>query len=294
MSSYFDYALATASFEGVEFPCALAPVEEGHDFAEHVAKGRRGADLEHNQQRPASGTLEIPLSNDARMVRRWGTMLPDKLVALRAKFVETPIGNLFHPLYGSFTAGMKRWRIAPDPQRRNDLVLSVDWIEHNGEAALFLEDARTPDSHSALARVAAILADALALATGVAGYRALAAPVTDAIELVSEATATPARIAAQIETVLTSVACNLALFGEADHAAVVAELERTQAGLYAMRRALLDDIAATYIVPATMPVYEIAARVYGDARMGPQLAAANALPDPLAVPAGTVLVLPPV
>lgn len=292
--SYFDHGLATASFEGVEFPVAGMPTEEGHTLIAHVAKGRRGADLEHAQQNPSAGTLVIPLVNDTAMVRRWGTLLPDKLVALRAKFVETPVGQLFHPVYGAFTAGIKSWRIDPDPQQRNALMLKVDWIEHNGEASLFLEDARTPDSPSALAVAAAILADALALALGTAGYRELTSAITTVVELVSDAAATPARVSAQIETVLADVELNASLFSAASDAEVLAQIETARAQLYALRRSILDDIASTWEVPQTMPVHEIAARVYGDSRMAARLAAANALPDPLAVPAGTVIVIPPV
>lgn len=293
MKSYFDHGLATASYERIEFPLTGAEVHEGHTLVTHVAKGRRGADIEHNQQRPAEGTLEIPLFNDPRMVRRWGTLVPDKLVALRAKFVEKPVGLLFHPVFGSFTAGIKSWRVPPDAARRSGFVLHVDWIEHNGEAALFLEDARPADRPSTLLTVAAALADALAIAAGTAAYTSLAAPINTMIELVGDVAARPARIASEIESSLTTVEDNFVLYTAAEDWESVGALETARAQLYALRRELLEQTESTYTVPMTMPLHEIAARVYGDSRRASVLAAANPIPDPLAVQAGTVLILPP-
>jgi len=293
--SYFDYGLTTASFEDVEFPVAEAEVHEGNTLVEHVAKGRRGAVLEANQQRPSQGTLVIPLFNDPRMVRRWGTLVPNKLIELRAKFMESPIGRLFHPVYGFFRAGIKSWRVPPDASRRNGFLLTVEWVEDNGDAALFLEDARVSDRPSTALSALALIADALAIAAGTAAYTALASPFNAMITLVGEAAATPARIGAQIESSVATVEANLALYAAAEDWQSVAALESARAQLYALRRELLEKGSdRTYTVPFTMPLVEIAASVYGDSAQAPTLARANALTDPLAVPAGTVLTVPAV
>lgn len=290
--SYFDYALAGASYEGVEFPTTDADVSEGHALAKHVAKGRRGADIEHNQQRPSSGTLTVPLFNDARMVRRWGPLLPDKLVALRAKFIEKPVGRLFHPTHGSFLAGIESWKTAADPQKRNGLLFTFEWTEHNGEAALFLEDRRASDDPSSRVSALAAAFDALAVLSGTAGYRALTAPVSEMLDLVGELAATPSRMASQIESVLADVDVNLSLFSTAEEWEEVATLENTRAELYRLRRELLAGTQTTWTVPATMTLVEIAAAAMGDASKAPLLARTNVIADPLSVPAGTVLVLP--
>lgn len=292
--SYFDYALAGASFEDVEFPTIDADASEGHTFAKHVAKGRRGTDLEHNQQRPSSGTLTVPLFNDSRMVRRWGPLLPDKLVALRAKFIEKPIGRLFHPTHGSFLAGIETWKTSPDPQKRNGFLLTFEWTEHNGEAAVFLEDRRASDDPSTKLSAAAIAFDALAILSGTAGYRALTAPVSTMLALVGDLAATPSRVASQIESVLADVDVNFELFAAAGEWEEVAALETSRAQLYALRRELLTATERTWTVPHTMTLPEAAAAALGDAARAPLLARANAIPDPLVVAAGTVLVLPEV
>ena len=51
MSQPLD-TLAEATYEGVPFPVSTLSVEGGHDFAEHTAYLRRGADMEPCGQKP--------------------------------------------------------------------------------------------------------------------------------------------------------------------------------------------------------------------------------------------------
>ena len=110
--------LQEASYEGLAFPVESAETQGGHDFAQHVAYRRRGADMEWTGLRAYSGTLTVPIFETPALVARYGSAL-DLRFDLQQKFEGTPIGVLAHPTFGTFRAAITDWSEPLDANTRH-------------------------------------------------------------------------------------------------------------------------------------------------------------------------------
>lgn len=292
--------LAEASYGEFTFPVSAVTVEGGHDFAEHTAYRRRGADLEPCGQKPYTGSFTIPCVNTPALVQRYGELFGEGRAAFVQLFEDVPIGLLTLPGYRSFNAAVRTWSSELSPEVRDGADLKVTFTEHNGEAALLTANgvpANTPQ------RVARLASAADAAMRGYdplgAGTRWVALGEVFGEQLARlEATALPFTAVSEcfrlMRDPLNSNLLAPVFSVAAAHAATVE--------LYALLAAT-DDLqsryqptlaqAKTYVVPATMALWEIAQAVYGDAGLTTLIRTANAIPNPNFVPAGRVLTILP-
>lgn len=295
--SLFDDELVPASFEGIAFPTGALRDEAGNVLVQHVAHGRRGADLEFTQERPQSGTIEVPLFNDSALVRRYGGPLAPNLERrLIAAFRATPIGTLYHPLLGSFRAGVDSWSRHTDPQRRNGWTLEVHWTEHVASAGLsLLEAVADSDPATAVSELAETADASMAAAdpTGALGSSPVKSKVDEQLAVLDEAS-DRWRVEGAIASLLTLVDTQLALFSAASAWATVVTLERLRSAVRALEQELTRGrTVRRYTLPVEMSLFEVAVQLYGNGLRVDLLRAANAVPDELFVPPGTILVAPP-
>lgn len=291
--------LPEASFAGVRFPVESADTEGGQDVVEHVAYRRRGADLEPTGQRPYKGTLTVPLINTEALVKRYGQLFPGLRYDLLRAFEDTPLGELVHPTYGVFTACIASWRETVAPDRRDGVIFTVTWTEHYGQASRLLgPDGTTPTNPASATQQRADAADAAMSHADASGtYTPVADTVSSQLAYLESATRTPTEVQSAVRQMLAPVTANLALpaFAGADaHPAVVALIE-LRASVYRLR-ALYDptrDGTRLYTVPQTAPLWQVSQDVYGDCSQVALLLSANVVSRPNAVPAGTVLTVPP-
>lgn len=295
--SLFDDELVAASFEGILFPAAALKDEAGHILVQHVAHGRRGADLEFTQERPQTGTIEVPLFNDAALMRRFGGPLAPNLERrLVEAFRATPIGTLYHPLLGSFRAGIESWSRATDPQRRNGWMLEVRWVEHVATAGLSLVEATVDADPATAVSELAEEADASMVAAdpgGELGSASLKDKVDEQLAVLDTSTE-GWEVAGAVATLVSLVDAQRALFDAASAWETVRLLERLASAVRALERSLTRQrIATVYTVPVEMSLTDVAFKVYGNGLRVDLLRQANAVPDELFVPPGTVLFAPP-
>lgn len=290
-----------ASFERVTFPVENADTESGQDFAEHTALLAPGADIEPTGRKAKRGTLTVPCLNIPQLVEHYGEMFPGKYAELLRLWDEPRIGELFHPTRGSFRALMHRVREALVPTVRDGVVLTVEWVEHNAEASVNVADsgASPADTASRAEAEATAADDAMADVDpdhdgGWSPLSALAA----ASLLTLDSPAAPwsdklAALNAMREATDTAIA--LSVFQPASAFGALSALSTFRATLDELEERYLpgSDSARRYSVPQTMALWQIAQAVYGDASKTSLLLAANAIPDPLFVPAGTVLLVLP-
>lgn len=295
--SLFDVELVSASFEGILFPAGSLKDSAGNGLVQHVAHGRPGADLEYTQERPKSGTIEVPLFNDEQLVRRFGGPLAPNLERrLVEAFRSTPIGTLYHPLLGSFRAGIEGWERSTDPQRRNGWNLEVRWIEHTASAGLSLVEATADaDPATAVSELADEADTSMAASDpdGDLGSSPLKSKV-DAQLAILDASDGGWQVAGAVATLVSLVEAQRVLFGAASAWATVRVLERLASAVRDLERTLTQQQAATlYTVPVEMSLMDVAVRLYGNGLRVDLLRQANAVPDELFVPPGTVLLAPP-
>lgn len=297
MADLFSRVLLDASFEGLTFPVSECSTDGGHDAVEHVAYRRRGADIEPTGLKAYRGTLTVPLLNG---LGTYGNdLFPGRWRDLTQKFETTPIGTLYHPTRGSFTALIQSWPEKASPSVRNGVTLEVHWVEHNGESLILLSsaDAAAANAPANAQRQAAEADTATAAVTPAGTFVPLEARFADALAYLDLATRSYAQVTATVADLVSLVNGNLALPALAPasaHAAVIA-LEALRATTYRLVDHYLGTAARprSYTVPRTMALWQVAQEVYGDASRVGLLAAANAVPDPLFVPAGRVLTVPP-
>lgn len=289
--------LLEADYEGVSFPVADAPFTFGHDGAEHEAYGRDGSDCESSKQKAFKGKLTIPFVNGLAGFETT-ELYPTQYLALLDTILRKPIGRLTHPLLGSMTAWMREGSVEISADTRNGLTMVVEWTEHRASAQVFVgRSGETPsDSTQALVSRADAADSAMAAAMPSGGY-ILTRPVVDA-QLDTIAAGDAGQIASASRAVITTCDLNLALPGLADATANAAALalERLRAAAVEVDASRTRGLrrSNTYLVPATMPLFQIASSVYGDSSFVDRLRAANpGLSNPLFVPSGTVLVIPP-
>jgi prophage DNA circulation protein len=300
VADLFEQTLLIGSYEGVFFPVIGADTTGGHTIIRHKAYKRRGADCEPTGQDEYSGTLQIALING---LRSWdNTLFPDVYNDLIKKFESTPIGNLSHPTKGTFTAGIEKWREhLTGKAPRNGVILDVPWVEHNGLAAVLpgLDGQSAPTNTTNAATIQATQADAaMAAVSPAVPFQSVSATIDAQLTFLDAQTRSYTEILGAISSMLVLVEANLALPGlglVTAYPAVVA-LESLRATVYALRDRYLGTQAQPriYTVPHTSPLWSIAFELYGDSSKAQLLATVNSLIDPLFVPAGRKLLVPPV
>ena len=143
------------------------------------------------------------------------------------------------------------------------------------------------------------LADAAMAAALPAGSFTPTKPVIDAGLATLEGASLPTffDVMATLRAMLAVVDTNLAIaaLGAASAFAALALLEDLRATLRALQERYQPGAGALrlYTVPETMALWQVAVAVYGDASREGLILAANAIPDPLFVAAGTVLTVLP-
>jgi prophage DNA circulation protein len=295
MSADFD-TLPEASYEGVAFPLADAPVEGGNDFAEHTAYRRTGADMEPTGWRAYSGSLTIPCVNTAGLVARYGKLWPDLATDLVSLFKATPRGTLVHPLLGTLTVAVMDVSQSGDVTVRNGVTLTVKWKEHNASLALLVgsDGALTTDPTTTITTKAQT---ADAAGAGLPGYTPVASTVETQATYLEETTRTYSQVQSAFRAMLSPIEANLALAsvqGVAGYAANVALLN-LRAALLSYRGRFLpgQDSLRYYVVPVAMTVADVSRVVYGTLTGMTLLFAANTFVDPLNVAPGRVLTILP-
>lgn len=295
MTADFD-TLAEASYEGVKFPLADAPVEGGNDFAEHTAYRRSGSDMEPTGWRAYSGSLTIPCINTAGLVRRYGQMWPDKATDLFALFKSKPRGQLIHPLLGTLTVAVMDVSQTGDSAVRNGVTLTVKWKEHNASLALLVgaDGALTTDPTTTVT-TKATTADAAG--AGLTGYVDLAPTIDEQATFLESEPRTYSEVQGSFRVMLAPLYTNLALpsvLGLDGYDALVALLD-LQATLFSYRARFLPGDASLryYTVPEAMSVADVSRVVYGNLSGMTLLQSANTFVDPLNVAPGRVLVVLP-
>jgi prophage DNA circulation protein len=291
----FATELVPASFEGETFVCVSLDTEEGHDAVEHRAYLRPGADIEPTGRRAKRGSLEIVLCNDIE-----ADSIPGKHKRLNRLFDEHPLGSLAHPTKGLMTALMKTRKEKVTGEQQGVITLTVDWIEHLASASSLAGFSGSPsaDPPSAASTQAAAADEQMAAVAPSGGYTPTAPVVDEQLAFLETAPRASREIDGALRTMNDVVAANIELpvFAGVDAYAAVAALAALRATLQQLRSRYLPDAARVrqFVVPVPMADWEVAVTAYGDARHASVIRAANALPDPLFIPAGTVLTLLPI
>ena len=290
--------LAEATYGEITFPVSALSVEGGHDFAEHTAYLRRGADMEPCGQKPYSGSFTIPCVDTPQLVARYGELFLGLRAGIVSLFEDAPIGTLTLPGYRTFTAAVKTWGSELSPDVRNGTDLKVTFEEHNGTASLLTGDAiGSPTNTPATVVTKAATADAAMAAVSASGWTATSATVSEQLARL-EGSALPFQVVSEcFRLMLAPVGADLALplFAPASaHAATVALLS-LRASLFDLRSRYQPTLSLLrlYTVPAPMALWEVALSVYGDASRTALLRAANPITDALFLKAGTVLTILP-
>lgn len=291
--------LADAAYEGILFPVESAPTDSGHDAAEHTAYGRRGADIEPCGRQADRGTMTIPFINTPALVARYGVLFPDLYRTVRALFEDLPIGRLMHPTRGEFRALIKSWHEELSADSRSGVTVRVEWVENNASVSVSLDSDGTPvaDPATTVASNAATADVEMAKALPAGGYVPVKDGVDSELTYLQSASRTFAEVGSALRTMLDLANANLAL--EVLQAAAafdaVNALEALRASIYALQAVYQPRAAEarTYTLTETMAAWQVAQIVYGDASRDGLLLAANAIPDPLSIGAGTVLTILP-
>jgi len=292
----FD-VIPEASYRGVLFPVESADVDGGTDFVEHTAYRRRGADMEPTGLKAYKGSLTIPLLNTGPLVQRYGTLWPDLRADLVQMFSDNPIGTLIHPTWGSLEVAILSWSTKDAPEVRNGQRLTVQWQEHNASLAalIALYGAVTTDPTTT---VQSLATTADTLSAGKAGYVPLAPVFTSTMTLLESSLVLPySEVQGAFSVLFGAIAYALSLpsMTGLDAAAAYAALLTLRVATQGYYARFAPGIAGVryFVVPADMGVCEIAASVYNDISKTSLLYAANSFPDPLLVPAGTVVTVLP-
>ena len=300
MPDALQTTLLVAGYEGIAFPVAEHSVSRPNDSAKHRSYRRPGADIEPTGARELSGTLTVPLFNTPPLVAQYGNLYPDLYSRLVAKFRAVPLGQLTHPTLGAFTAHIDDAPEALDPNRRNGIVLTIHWSEHNAEAQVIPPSgAGVPQSAPEAVIAKAKEADAAMLkADPSLSWDPLADLYTLKLDALTAITPTYGQIVEAFRALTDAITYNLALsvFQPAEAFEAVTVLETLYASTQAAAGFFMPGagLVRKYTVPIDMALWEVAQQVYGDPGLATLLAAENSVPDPSSVPAGTVLSVPPV
>lgn len=277
------------SYEGVDFPATEHETEGGHDSATH-SPYLGAQQVETTGPRAYKTTVQVPLHSGVAWPEE---LFPATYRRLVRAFEETPKGLLTHPTRGTFVAHVDSWKEVGKGDRRDGVSLTVQFTEDAGQSEVldFAAGDQADPGEAALARAAE--ADAAA-PSGVASTTTAVAAVTTALAYLEAADRTRLQATGTFDQLIADLGGRLvdAATAPATAHAYRYALERTRAAVFDYRARYLGDARPrTYVVPSSMSVAMIAAmpEVYGDARRGPDLLAANALRDPANVPAGTVI-----
>jgi len=289
--------LPECSFDGIVFPVERAEWSGGNDLVEHLAYRRPGADVEPTGRRPYRGTLVVPLINAPSLVARYGELFPGLRFDLLTRIEERPIATLVHPTLGQITAAIGEVSESADAADRSGVRLTIQWTEHNASVALLVGDDASGDPVNASQDVAKLAADADKANATTTGYQSTRATVSAQLAYLDAAPRTYTQTASALRLMLAPVEANLALTAVTSasaHNAYVATAA-LRAGIYALRDRLIPSAARVsyYTTPRTMADWEIALAVYGDATLTSLIRSANAVADPLAIPAGRRLTILP-
>lgn len=284
--------LAQASYRGIIFPVESAPLEGGNDFAEHTAYRRPGADQEFTGRKAYTGSFTIPIINIPALEKVYGLMFPDLLLRLVAAFEETPTGPMVHPLLGAFEAAVTGWSHELDPSTRNGVKMVVRWAEQNGTAYFLAPQTGTPDTVSS-DTVSNLAAEADDAGADITGYVPIADTVDGALDVLDEATQPFSTTVEMFRAMVQAVTGNQGLAAVQDPAGwpCARALQNTLNAINGLRSAagISDTGQRVYTLPTSMALFEVALAVYGDASQTSLLLSANAINDPMLIPAGTRL-----
>lgn len=288
--------LAQASYRGILFPVEAAPLEGGNDFAEHTAYRRPGADQEFTGRKAYTGSFTIPLINIPALEKVYGLLFPDLLLRLVAAFEETPTGPMVHPLLGAFEAAITGWSHEVDPSVRNGVKMTVRWAEQNGTSLFLMQQPGTASVVSS-DTVSNLAAKADEAGADITGYVPISETVDAALDVLDERTQPFSTVAESFRTMTEAVTFNqrLAAIGEPSGWPCARALADTLNAINGLREAagIADVGDRVYTVPVAMALFEVAQAVYGDASLTGIILSANAIDDPMLIPAGTRLTILP-
>ncbi len=300
MSDDLKATLVEATYESLRFPIVGdADVEGGHDAIAHEAWRRRGADHEWTGQRPNKGTITAAFLTT---IQGYGLLYPDGFRAFIAKLGAVPIGRFTHPVYGTFPALMRVWKVKAQADKRAGVHVELEWVEDRGQAsAQPLDPTAGLSDGDATAQAVTQAQAADAALTAVGGTFVPVTPVyttqitllrTGALGYLATATAFRAlRTATETALGLRQLATFTARTASAVHAAVAA-LEALRVTTYRAQAQYLPNGLRTYVTPRAMTAAEVAWAEYRDIDQAALVRAANPLPD-VVIPAGTALVILP-
>lgn len=290
--------LAECAINGVIFPVETADTEGGQDTVEHTAYRRRGSDVEMTGQRAYSGTLRVPLINTAPLVARYGQLFPGKRFDLLSVLEAPRIVTLTHPTFGTFPAAIKSWKETAAPDNRDGVVFELQWVEHNGSASILLDDSDAPPTTTISSTAdKASAADAAMATSGVTGYVPVASTINAKLNYLEAAPRSYTEVSDAFRQMLQPVLGNLAMpgFGEPGAYAALRALLDLQNDLYSLRSLYQPtaDQLRFYRLPVDMALWEVSLSVYGSSAYTRLILGANAITQPLSIPAGTVLTILP-
>ena len=289
-----DY-LSASGYEGELFPVVdECPTEYGHDFAEHLRLGGDGADCQPTGRKPVKVQLTIAFVSGLKDNGLWPRDLwPAGFERATELFRTRPQGMLSHPSRGPMRVQVGAVKEVLAAKRRNGVYVSIDFTQHLEDAGLNLQrPSPTADVPTAAASHAAA-ADALRPS----GVPALSPTVTTQLSTVERQGRTYGDVLTATNTIVS--ACNAALTYPAAAASSGYEYRMAVERLVSAAWKLKEYYGAAtnprrYTVRETMSLARIAALslVYGDPAKAVLLLAANRVPNPAFVPAGTQLIVP--
>jgi prophage DNA circulation protein len=283
--------LSSTEYEGIVFPATESRTSWGHDSVRHTRYRAPGVEIETTGRKPREIKLSIPLVEG--MVGPWGeNLFTQTYEQLVAKFQAVPLGQLSHPTLGPIVAHVDSVEEVLSSDIANAVMLEVTFTEHLGADETIVDESGNPapQVETRAARVDAALA-AVPAERRPASVESVMVAQMDA----AESADTPSEALAALQTMRSTVAAVLALpdLGDASYneLRLSAELLSVSVEAYEARILRLTS-PRVYVVPAVMSLTRIARVVYGDSRRMDLLRGANRIADELAVPAGTVLVIP--
>ncbi len=296
MAVEFD-ELLELEYEGIKLPCTDWTYQGGHDFADHRALLRPGAYQEHLGRAPYQGSFKCPLFNTPDLVRDYGQLYPLLCQRIRGKFEAVPRGRLVHPVVGPLVVAVGQWRFSGSSEARSGQELSFDWIEHTDSIAevrgLSRSSPQGVQSQAATADAAVSAVDPSAPTTSTT--------ISTQLATVTSGTSRPSENAQAFQAMLSRVddVRAWATLATAEAATAQLELERLRARVLELQAQFVTDEATVrrFSLPRTMALHEVSAEVYGTVSTAAlaqlQLANGSVLSNPLAIPGGTTLRIPP-
>lgn len=295
----FAATILRASFEGVEFPVASADTTTSHDGQGHKAYLVPGADFEPTGLNEDHGTLTVPLHNG---VDGMEDLYPATFRRLLAAVKANPIGAMVHPTRGRIRAFVSVFHDAFDASTQDGITVQLQWAEHNGNSTDQATDPATaPRQRTAAACVLAAervdaeivaLGNPLLMALLIAGYIGEQfAQLDSVVQTAGSIQAIFALMQDRVDELREYPEFTVALgFGVAGAlsglgVSLVGTLSTYISGL---------STASGVVTQVNQTVWDIAEASYGTVRGVEAILDANTIPDPMNIPPGTELIIPPV